>query len=76
MKALVERECYLEKVRFDTVDLGQIVEYYADKEHPGLRIRRYYQGIGILKRGLNLNLVHYIPDYYKIYTFDFQVVKK
>ncbi|MFN3998253.1 septal ring lytic transglycosylase RlpA family protein [Algoriphagus sp.] len=68
----------LAKVRIEAVDLGQLeklVEYYADKEHPGLRIRPYYQGISLLKRELNLNLVRYTPDYNKIFTADFQLVK-
>jgi rare lipoprotein A len=42
----------LAKVRIEAVNLYQLeklVEYYADKEHPGLRIRPYYQGIAILK---------------------------
>ena len=53
------------KVRIEAVDLDQLdrlVEYYADKEHPGLRIRPYYQGIGIPKRTLDLTIVRYIPD--------------
>jgi rare lipoprotein A len=69
----------LAKVRIEAVDLEQLdklVEYYADKEHSGLRIRPYYQGIAILKRELNLNLVRYTPDYIKIFPTDFQLVKK
>lgn len=69
----------LAKVRIEAVDLDQLdqlVEYYADKEHPGLRIRPYYQGIKIPKRSLDLNLVRYIPDKVKIFPTDFQVVKK
>mgnify|MGYP005866023847 CR=1 FL=1 len=52
----------LAKVRIEAVDLEEIdrlVEYYADKEHPGLRIRPYYQGIGMPNRALDLNLVRY-----------------
>lgn len=55
----------LAQVRIEAVDLDQLdrlVEYYADKEHPGLRIRPYYQGIGIPKRTLDLTIVRYIPD--------------
>jgi rare lipoprotein A len=69
----------LAKVRIEALDLKELdrlVEYYSDKEHPGLRIRPYYQGIGILKRELNLNLAHYIPDYIKIYHPDIQLVIK
>jgi rare lipoprotein A len=69
----------LAQVRIEAVDLDQLdklVEYYADKEHPGLRIRRYYQGIKIPKRSLDLNLVRHIPDNNKIFPTDFQVVKK
>ncbi|MDO8968893.1 septal ring lytic transglycosylase RlpA family protein [Algoriphagus sp.] len=68
----------LAKVRIEAVDLKELdrlVEYYSDKEHPGLRIRPYYQGIEILKRELNLNLVHYTPDCIKIFPSDFQLVK-
>lgn len=38
----------LAKVRIEAVDLDELdrlVEYYADKEHPGLRIRPYYRKI-------------------------------
>ena len=38
----------LAQVRIEAVDLDQLdklVEYYADKEHPGLRIRPYYRKI-------------------------------
>ncbi|MFN3998250.1 RlpA-like double-psi beta-barrel domain-containing protein [Algoriphagus sp.] len=68
----------LAKVRIEAVDLGQLeklVEYYADKEHPGLRIRPYYQGIVVLKRELNLNLVRISLNYIKIFPTDFQLVK-
>ncbi|WP_200820534.1 septal ring lytic transglycosylase RlpA family protein [Algoriphagus boritolerans] len=68
----------LAKVRIEAVDLDQLdklVEYYADEEHPGLRIRPYYQGISILKRELNLNLVHYTPECIEIFPTDFQLVK-
>lgn len=52
----------LAQVRIEAVDLDQLeklVEYYADKDHPGLRIRPYYQGIEVLKRELDLNLVRH-----------------
>ena len=68
----------LAKVRIEAVDLGQLeelVEYNADKEHPGLKIRPYYQGIVILKRALNLNLVRFLPNYFKNFPADFQLVK-
>lgn len=55
----------LAQVRIEAVDLDQLdrlVEYYADKEHIGLRIRPYYQGIGIPNRTLDINIVRYIPD--------------
>lgn len=50
----------LAKVRIEAADLDQLeklVEYYADKEHPGLRIRPYYQGINIPGRSLDLRLL-------------------
>lgn len=53
------------KIRIEAVDLDQLdrlVEYYADKEHLGLRIRPYYQSIRIQNRSLDLNIVRYIPD--------------
>ena len=68
----------LAKVRIEAVNLDQLdklVEYYEDKEHTELRIRRYYQGIKIPKRTLDLNLLRYIPDDNKIFPTDFQVVK-
>jgi rare lipoprotein A len=68
----------LAKVRIEAADLDQLeklVEYYADKEHPGLRIRRYHQGIGIPKRTLDLNLVRYKSNYSKNFPADFQLVK-
>jgi rare lipoprotein A len=68
----------LAKVRIEAVDLKELdrlVEYYSDKEHPGLRIRRYYQGIGIPKRTLDLNLVRYKSNNFKIFSTDFQLVE-
>ena len=68
----------LAQVRIEAVDLDQLeklVEYYADKEHPGLRIRPYYQGIVLLKRELILDLVRIPPNYIKIFRADFQLVK-
>ena len=50
----------LAKVRIEAVDLDQLdklVEYYADKEHPGLRIRRYYREIFLPERKLDLRLL-------------------
>lgn len=47
----------LAQVRIEAVDLDQLdrlVEFYANKEHAGLRIRPYYQGIVIPRRGLDL----------------------
>lgn len=55
----------LAKVRIEAVDLDELdrlVEYYKDKEHPGLRIRPYYRGIRMPKRELSLNLVSYEPN--------------
>ncbi|GMQ26147.1 hypothetical protein Aoki45_28290 [Algoriphagus sp. oki45] len=49
----------LAKVRIEAVDLDQLdrlVEYYADKEHPGLRIRPYYRSIAAPKREIDLSL--------------------
>ncbi len=60
----------LAQVRIEAVDLDQLdrlVEYYADKEHPGLRIRPYYQSIRIPNRSLDLNLVRYKPNYQKLF---------
>ena len=68
----------LAQVRIEAVDLDEldkIVEYYADKEHPGLRIRPYYQGIEAQKRTIDLNLVGFLPDYLKNFLIDFQLVK-
>jgi rare lipoprotein A len=68
----------LAKVRIEAVDLNQLeklVEYYADKEHPGLRIRRYYQGIVIRKRELDLNLVRFLPNYFENFPAEIQLVK-
>ncbi|MBN7803019.1 septal ring lytic transglycosylase RlpA family protein [Algoriphagus aestuariicola] len=68
----------LAKVRVEAVDLDQLeklVEYYADKEHPGLRIRPYYQGIVVLKKELDVNFVRCKPNYYKIDSSDYQKVE-
>jgi rare lipoprotein A len=68
----------LAQVRIEAVDLDELdklVEYYADKEHPGLRIRPYYQGIEAQKRTIDLNLVGFLPDYLKNFLIDFQLVK-
>lgn len=49
----------LAKVRIEAVDLDQLeklVDYYSDKEHPGLRIRPYYQGIEVKPRELDMRL--------------------
>jgi rare lipoprotein A len=65
----------LAKVRIEAVDLDELeklVEYYADKEHPGLRIRRYYQVIMVPKRELDSNLVRFLPHYLENFIFDFQ----
>ena len=49
----------LAQVRIEAVDLDQLdrlVEYYADKEHPGLRIRPYYRVISAPRREIDLSL--------------------
>ncbi|WP_157373261.1 septal ring lytic transglycosylase RlpA family protein [Algoriphagus terrigena] len=49
----------LAKVRVEAVDLEELdrlVEYYADKEHPGLRIRPYFRIIEVPDRELDLRL--------------------
>lgn len=49
----------LANVRIEAVDLDQLqklVEYFEDKEHPGLRIRPYYQGIAAPDRDLNFTV--------------------
>ncbi|GMQ32138.1 septal ring lytic transglycosylase RlpA family protein [Algoriphagus taiwanensis] len=49
----------LAQVRIEAVDLEQLdklVEYYADKEHPGLRIRPYYRSIAAPRREMDLGL--------------------
>jgi rare lipoprotein A len=56
-------------------ELEKLVEYYADKEHPGLRIRPYYQGIVILKGELDFNLVQYQTKKEENFIPDFQLVK-
>lgn len=69
----------LAQVRIEAVDLDQLdqlVEYYEDKEHPGLRIRPYYQGIEMPKRTLDLSLVRFLPGNFENFPADFQVVKK
>lgn len=68
----------LANVRIEAVDLDQLdklVEYYAEKEHPGLRIRPYYQGILIIKRELDLNLVRYKTKESENFRPDFPSVK-
>jgi rare lipoprotein A len=53
----------LAKVRIEVVDLDELdrlVEYYADKEHPGLRIRPYYQSISAPRREMDLSLNGFI----------------
>ena len=58
----------LAQVRIEVVDLeelGRLVEYYADKEHPGLRIRPYYQVMKIPDRELDLMLNKVKPSYFK-----------
>jgi rare lipoprotein A len=68
----------LAKVRIEAVDLKELeklVEYYADKEHPGLRIRPYYQGIVILKREFDFNLVQYQTKKEENFIPDLQLVK-
>ncbi len=67
----------LAKVRIEAVDLEELdrlVEYYSVKEHPGLRIRPYYQGIVIPKRSLDLNLAPYKSNCLKNFPIDFQLV--
>ncbi len=49
----------LGNVRIEAVDLEELdrmVEYYADREHPGLRIRPYYRIIEVPDRELDLRL--------------------
>lgn len=49
----------LAQVRIEAVDLDQLdrlVEYYADKEHSGLRIRPYYRTIPAPRREIDLSL--------------------
>lgn len=49
----------LAKVRIEALDLEELdrlVEYYADKEHPGLRIRPFHRGIPSPKREIDLSL--------------------
>lgn len=49
----------LARVRIEAVDLDELdrlVEYYKDKEHPGLRIRPYYRGIEVSDREPDLRL--------------------
>jgi rare lipoprotein A len=46
-------------VRIEAIDLDQLdqlVDYFADREHPGLRIRRYYRGIPTPRREMDLKL--------------------
>ncbi|GMQ28308.1 septal ring lytic transglycosylase RlpA family protein [Algoriphagus confluentis] len=55
----------LAKVRIETVDLDQLdrlVEYYADKEHPGLRIRPFYRGVPSPKREVDFSLKKVEPE--------------
>ena len=52
------------KIRIEAVDLDQLdrlVEYYADKEHPGLRIRPYYRSISVPRRELDLRVKRVNP---------------
>lgn len=49
----------LAKVRIEAVDLDQLdqlVDYFADREHLGLRIRRYYRGVPTPRREMDLKL--------------------
>lgn len=46
-------------VRIEAIDLDQLdqlVDYFADREHPRLRIRRYYRWIPTPKREMDLKL--------------------
>jgi rare lipoprotein A len=68
----------LAKVRIEAVDLKELeklVEYYAEKEHRGLSIRPYYQGIVILKGELDFNLVQYQTKKEENFIPDLQLVK-
>lgn len=50
----------LAKVRIEAVDLDQLdqlVEYYNDRQHPGLRIRPYFRGVRMPRRGMDLKLI-------------------
>lgn len=54
----------LANVRIEAADLAQLeklVEYYAEKEHPGLRIRPYYQGIEVKPMDLDLRISKFEP---------------
>ncbi len=49
----------LAKVRIEALDLDELdrlVDYYADKEHSGLRIRPFHRVVPIPKRELDLSL--------------------
>jgi rare lipoprotein A len=46
-------------VKIEAIDLDQLdqlVDYFADREYPGLRIRRYYRGIPTPRREMDLKL--------------------
>lgn len=54
----------LAQVRIEAVDLDQLdrlVEYYTDKEHPGLRIRPYHRSILAPRREVDLKLKRVNP---------------
>ena len=49
----------LAKVRIEARDLNELdrlIDYYKDKEHPGLRLRPYYLAIEMPERELDLRL--------------------
>ncbi|WP_111670651.1 septal ring lytic transglycosylase RlpA family protein [Algoriphagus litoralis] len=53
----------LAKVRIEAVDLDELeklVEYYAGKEHPGLRIRPYYKAIIVPERKLDIRILAFM----------------
>jgi rare lipoprotein A len=55
----------LARVKIEALDLDQLdrlIVYYADKEHPGLRLRPYYRGIKAPQRELDLSLKKVKPS--------------
>jgi rare lipoprotein A len=49
----------LARVKIEALDLDELdrlIEYYADKEHPGIRLRPYHRGVPSPNRVLDLGL--------------------